>query len=101
MTDSTANEPGNIAAMQADERLKRLRADLYRLMIAYKYSYNFTWLGRPIIQLPQDIVAMQELLWRVKPDLIVETGIAQGGSLIFYGSMLDLISDEGEVLGID
>lgn len=56
-----------------------------------KYSYNFAWLGRPIIQYPQDIVAMQELIWSVKPDLIVETGIAHGGSLIFSASMLALL----------
>lgn len=67
----------------------------------YKYSYNFTWLGRPIIQFPQDIMAMQEIIWRVKPDLIVETGIAHGGSLVFYASMLELIGANGQVLGID
>lgn len=66
-----------------------------------KYSYNFTWLGRPIIQYPQDMMAMQEIIWQVKPDLIIETGIAHGGSLIFYASMLKLIGGEGEVLGID
>jgi cephalosporin hydroxylase len=53
-----------------------------------KYSYNFTWQGRPIIQYPQDIVAMQELIWSIQPDLIIETGIAHGGSLIFSASML-------------
>ena len=53
-----------------------------------KYSYNFSWQGRPIIQYPQDIVAMQELIWAIKPDLIIETGIAHGGSLIFSASML-------------
>lgn len=56
-----------------------------------KYSYNFSWLSRPIIQYPQDIVAMQELIWQVKPDLIIETGIAHGGSLILSASMLALI----------
>lgn len=56
-----------------------------------KYSYNFSWLGRPIIQYPQDIVAMQELIWEVKPDLIIETGVAHGGSLIFSASMLALL----------
>ena len=55
-----------------------------------KYSYNFSWLGRPIIQYPQDIVAMQEIIWRTRPDLIIETGIAHGGSLIFSASMLEL-----------
>jgi len=66
----------------------------------YQYEYNFTWLGRPIIQYPQDIMAMQEIIWQVKPDLIIETGIAHGGSLIFYASMLELIG-HGRVLGID
>ncbi len=66
-----------------------------------KYSYNFSWLGRPIIQYPQDILAMQEITWKVKPDLIIETGIAHGGSLIFYASMLELIGRKGTVLGID
>lgn len=56
-----------------------------------KYSYNYFWLGRPIIQYPQDIVAMQELIWRVRPDLIIETGIAHGGSLIFSASLLALL----------
>lgn len=65
-----------------------------------KYSYNFTWMGRPIIQYPQDMVAMQEIIWDVKPDLIIETGIAHGGSIIFYASLLELIG-HGEVLGID
>ena len=66
----------------------------------YKYSYNFTWMGRPIIQYPQDIIAMQELIWELKPDAIIETGIARGGSIVFYASMLELIG-KGEVLGID
>jgi len=56
-----------------------------------KYSYNFSWLGRPVIQYPQDIVAMQELIWKIKPDLIIETGIAHGGSLILSASMLALL----------
>lgn len=56
-----------------------------------RYGYNFDWFGRPIIQLPQDIVAMQEIVFATKPDLIIETGIARGGSLIFSASMLALI----------
>jgi cephalosporin hydroxylase len=56
-----------------------------------QYSYNFSWLGRPIIQYPQDMVAMQEIIWRARPDLIVETGIAHGGSLILSASMLALL----------
>lgn len=56
-----------------------------------KYSYHFEWLGRPIIQYPQDIIAMQEVIWEVKPDLIIETGIAHGGSLIFSATMLAML----------
>src|SRR6187401_2353546 len=65
-----------------------------------KYSYNFSWMGRPIIQYPQDMIAMQEIIWNIQPDLIIETGIAHGGSLIYYASILELIG-KGEVLGID
>lgn len=70
------------------------------------YVYNFTWLGIPIIQLPQDLQAMQEIIWRVKPDLVVETGIAWGGSLMFTASMLAILEaceeiDNGKVVGID
>jgi cephalosporin hydroxylase len=66
----------------------------------YKYTYSFSWMGRPIIQFPQDMIAMQEIIWEIKPDLIIETGIAHGGSLIYYASILELIG-KGEVLGID
>jgi cephalosporin hydroxylase len=71
-----------------------------------KYSYNFSWLGRPIIQYPQDIVAMQELIWTIQPELIIETGIAHGGSLIFSASMLELNAacggpKDARVLGVD
>ncbi|HEV2355324.1 MAG TPA: cephalosporin hydroxylase family protein [Puia sp.] len=65
-----------------------------------QYSYNFSWMGRPIIQYPQDMIAMQEIIWDVRPDLIIETGIAHGGSLIYYASLLELIGN-GKVLGID
>lgn len=65
-----------------------------------QYSYNFSWMGRPIIQYPQDMIAMQEIIWELKPDLIIETGIAHGGSLIYYASVLELIG-HGEVLGVD
>ena len=91
--------------MAADSVLQEDARNLFNKTCEYCYSYNFTWLGRPIIQYPQDIVAMQEIIWQVRPDLIVETGIAHGGSLIMYASMLELIAacgeGEGEVLGID
>nr|VFK23322.1 MAG: Cephalosporin hydroxylase [Candidatus Kentron sp. MB]VFK28449.1 MAG: Cephalosporin hydroxylase [Candidatus Kentron sp. MB]VFK74258.1 MAG: Cephalosporin hydroxylase [Candidatus Kentron sp. MB] len=70
------------------------------------YVYNFTWLGIPIIQLPQDLQAMQEIIWQVKPDLVVETGIAWGGSLLFTASMLAILEacdeiEKGQVVGVD
>jgi len=64
------------------------------------YSYNFSWMGRPIIQYPQDMVAMQEIIWQLQPDLIIETGIAHGGSLIYYASLMEL-TGKGEILGVD
>ena len=70
-----------------------------------KYSYNCSWLGRPIIQYPQDIVAMQELIWETEPDLIIECGVAHGGSIILSASILALlnmkIKKKRLVLGID
>jgi cephalosporin hydroxylase len=65
------------------------------------YSYNFDWLGLPIIQYPQDVMAIQEIVWRTKPDLVIETGVARGGSLILYASLLKLIGNGGRVVGVD
>jgi cephalosporin hydroxylase len=76
-------------------------ADLWvRLGWVRKYSYGFAWLGRPLIQLPDDMVRIQEVIYQVQPDLIIETGIAHGGSLIFYASLMELIG-KGRVVGID
>jgi cephalosporin hydroxylase len=76
-----------------------------RESISAQYSYNVSWLGRPIIQYPQDIVAAQQLVWTVKPDLVIETGIAHGGSLVLWASLLELNAacggPDGRVLGID
>lgn len=100
----------NIAKQGSDAQCRQAALDFIVKTAKYRYSYNFKWMGRPVIQYPQDIVAMQEIIWAVKPDLIVETGIAHGGSLIFYASMLELIelcegapAGKGKrmVLGID
>lgn len=90
----------NISKLGNDKDLIELGCEFVSKTAKYKYSYNFNWLGRPIIQFPQDIIAMQEIIWSIKPDLIIETGVAHGGSLIFYSSILELIG-KGEVLGID
>ena len=95
-----ANEKKIIEAMQADKELKDLRQKMILKIAEYKYSYNFNWLNIPIIQLPDDILALQNIVWHVKPDVIIETGIAHGGSMIFYASILELIG-RGKVLGID
>lgn len=89
-----------IASNEKNPALKEA-ADLFNLESnKAQYSYNFSWMGRPIIQYPQDMIAMQEIIWEVKPDLIIETGIAHGGSLVYYASLLELIG-KGEILGID
>lgn len=96
----------NVAALGDDKDVQALSRIWSRQTNRNGYTYNFTWLGRPIIQYPQDMVAVQEIIWRVQPDLIVETGIAHGGSLIFSASMLELNAacggpKEAEVLGVD
>ncbi|MDR3000511.1 MAG: cephalosporin hydroxylase family protein [Fibromonadaceae bacterium] len=91
----------NISLQGKDAQLQATSIDWLETSGKYKYSYNFQWMGRPIIQLPQDILMMQELIWEIKPDLIIETGVARGGSLVFYASMLELIGERGCVIGID
>lgn len=96
----------NINHLGSDTNLRESSFKWVRDTAKHDYSYNFSWLGRPIIQYPQDIVAMQELIWSIQPDLIIETGIAHGGSLIFSASMLELNAACGgpqnaEVLGVD
>lgn len=105
-----------IDAMARNDSLQADAAQFVRSSIDPQYTYNFSWLSRPIIQYPQDMVAVQELVWRIRPDLIIETGIAHGGSLILSASMLALLdmadaiqagvtldpaSSRRKVLGID
>lgn len=101
--------------MERQERIKNLGKDeefqkhssaWLEMSMRKQYVYNFSWMGRPIIQNPIDIMAMQELIWQVQPDIIIETGIAHGGSIIFSASMLELIAasggnPDGVVVGID
>lgn len=87
--------------MGDDASLWRLTRDWMIASSRYEYSYHFTWLGRPIIQFPQDIIATQELIWKIKPDIIIETGIARGGSLMLSASILELLGGDGLVVGVD
>lgn len=88
-------------AMSKDAELKKRSVEWMLHADKYKYTYNFSWMGRPIIKYPQDIAIMQELIWRVKPDLIIETGIAHGGSIIFSSSMMELLGNGGKVIAVD
>jgi cephalosporin hydroxylase len=91
----------NIAALGRSQSLRQQSIDWITDASRHHYSHHFTWMGLPIIQFPQDIVAIQEIIFRVKPDLIIETGIARGGSLVFYASMLELLGGDRIVCGID
>jgi cephalosporin hydroxylase len=82
------------------EDFKKISKQWLRAGWDTKHVYSFTWLGRPIIQLPEDMIRIQELIYQIKPDVIIETGIAHGGSLIYYASLCDMI-DNGRVIGID
>jgi cephalosporin hydroxylase len=95
-----------VAAQGENGELRDLTLEWVLKAAAHKYSYHFEWLGRPIIQHPQDMIGVQQLLWQVQPDLIIETGVARGGSMIFYASILELIAlcggpQNGRVIGID
>lgn len=91
----------NIRSLSNDQDVQALSRIWIREITRHKYAYNFKWMGRPIIQFPQDMMAMQEIIWSCKPDLIIETGIAHGGSLIYYASLMQLMQLDGYVLGID
>lgn len=91
----------DIARMGEDDEFRKqslawmVRAD------QYKYTYNFNWMGRPIIKFPADMIIQQELMWRLQPDLIIETGIAHGGSIVFSASMMEMMGINGEVVAVD
>jgi cephalosporin hydroxylase len=88
------------ARMAADEELAAKALDLNAAADRHDWSYQWSWLGLPVIQMPPDIVALQEVIWETRPQLVIETGIARGGSLVLYASILELLG-EGEVLGIE
>ncbi len=91
----------NVRGLRADMDLQAMSRIWIREIVRHKYSYNFSWLGRPIIQFPQDVLVLQELIWKIRPRWIIETGIAHGGSLIMSASILELIGDGGRVIGVD
>jgi cephalosporin hydroxylase len=89
-----------VHAMDTPEAFEAVSAAWLRCGWDVKYVYGFTWMGRPIIQIPEDMIRIQELIWRLKPDVIVETGVAHGGSLVFYASLFAALQ-RGRVIGVD
>jgi len=98
---SGPSDPQQIAAMAANAELRRAADDFVLLGCRHRYPYNFSWLGVPVIQFPQDLIALQQIIWDARPDVIVETGVAHGGGTIFLASMLELLGGEGRVIAID
>ena len=91
----------SINALGLDADLQNASISWIRDSARHNYSYNFNWMGRPIIQLPEDMIRMQEVFHQVRPTLVVETGVAHGGSLIFYASLLKAMDIPGRIVGID
>lgn len=91
----------DLEAIRNDKSLQEKSLEWMLMADKYKYTYNFSWMGRPIIKYPADIIVQQELMWNLKPDLIIETGIAHGGSIIFSASMLKMMGIDGRVIGVD
>lgn len=96
-----AEKRENVAALGADAQLNDMALEMMRLTGKYKYSYNFTWLGIPVIQWPQDLIALQEVIWEARPEVIIEVGIAHGGGLVFDASLLHILGGDRLVVGID
>src|SRR3990167_2806853 len=98
----TLENAGQVKAMNlySREAFEAISRQWVRVGWNQKYQYTFSWMGRPVIQLPEDMIRMQEAIFQVKPDVIIETGVAHGGSLIFYSSLCKAM-DKGRVIGID
>jgi cephalosporin hydroxylase len=87
-------------SLYSPEGFEWLSREWLRVGWALKYTYTFTWLGRPVIQLPSDMIRIQEVIYRTRPDVIIETGVAHGGSLVFYASLFEAMGG-GRVIGVD
>lgn len=99
--DFEAEKRRSAAALAADGELARRAGEVQIGAAEHRYTYLWSWLGLPIIQLPPDVVALQEIVWETRPDVIVETGVARGGSLVFFASILQLLGGEGIAVGVD
>lgn len=98
--DYQQEKKDRIARFGSDTEFRALSNQWRAMALERKYMNNFSWLGRPLIQLPMDAMALQEIIWTVKPELVIETGVAHGGSLVLSASMLEMLG-RGEVVGVD
>lgn len=98
--DFEASKRENARKQAADPQLTKLTNEFLTVSDRHNYFYQWTWCGLPLIQLPADIVALQELVWTCQPDVVVETGIAWGGSMVFFASIMELVG-KGRVIGVD
>ena len=94
------NRKNKSFSLGLDKKIFQQSKDLIYDLDQYDYSYLWTWMGIPIIQLPADIMATQEVIWKTKPDIIIETGVARGGSVLFMASILEMMGN-GQVIGVD
>jgi len=101
VTSFFTERKNNIREMGNDKELQKKSLDWMLHADKYKYTYNYSWMGRPIIKYPSDIIIQQELMWKLRPDLVIETGIAHGGSIIFTSSMMEMMGISGEVVAVD
>jgi cephalosporin hydroxylase len=90
-----------IERMAGDQRLYDLAVEWMVRSVPHEYAYHFKWMGLPIIQHPCDMIAIQELVYQLRPQTIIETGVARGGSVIFYASLLELLGGDGRVIGVE
>lgn len=97
----TAHQEKQSRALGSDQAAFAKSLDTLLDLDRYDYSYLWNWMGVPIIQMPADIMATQEVIWQTKPDIIIETGVARGGSVIFMASLLTLLGNAGRVIGVD
>ncbi len=100
-TEFEAEKRRSAASLASDRALLHRAAEVQIDAAAHRYTYLWSWLGLPIIQLPTDVVVLQEIVWETRPDVVIETGVARGGSLILFASILQLLGGEGFVVGVD
>lgn len=101
LTEFYKSREASILSMSQDKELRQKSIDWMFHADRYRYSYNFSWMGRPVIRYPSDLVLQQEIMWDIKPDLVIETGIAHGGSIVFSAAMQLMMGIQPDVVAVD